>query len=69
MAQNGMNLKGRGEALRGRSSETPWVFAQAYFTLIHSPRSQLSERLTLPEEPELARNSAAALWPFLVTTT
>ena len=49
-----MRLKGMVEALRGRSSETSsWVFAQAHSTLIHSPGNQLSQRLSLPEEPEL----------------
>ena len=48
-----MSLKGRGEALRGRSSETSsLVFAQAPSTPIHSP-GKLSQRLSLPEEPEL----------------
>ena len=49
-----MSLKGRGEALRGRSSETSsWVFAKAHSTLSHSPGSQLSQRLSVHEEPEL----------------
>ena len=44
-------LKGRGDDLRGRSSETRGP--GAYCTLIPNPGSQLSHRLRLPEEPEL----------------
>ena len=51
MVQDGISLKERGEALRGRSIETKC--AQAHCTLIHSLGSQLILRLWLPEESEL----------------
>ena len=57
-------LKGRGEDLRGRSSETRGP--GAHYTLIPNPGSQLSQRLSLPEEPEL---DVASLWPFSVITS
>ena len=64
--QVGMSLKGRGEALRGRSSETSsWVFAQAHSTLIYSPGRQLSQRLSVHEEPELDMEQCC----FLVATS
>ena len=56
MPQNGRSLQGRGEALRGRRETL------AHSSLIHSPGSQLSQRLSLPEEKAMATHSSTLAW-------
>ena len=47
----------------------PWVSMLAYCTRIYNPQTGLSRRLWLPEQAEVGRQRAAALWTFVGTAT